>query len=313
MAPEGAFPQEGRARETDAPPDELAGAGNRTARQSRVSRRRRSGAAHRPGHAAHTRVTPEVLHAGVRALDSHLAARRGEQATAVRGSAGELVHLGHPGARGVDRRLPRERRRGRGSAAAESLRPPADQSEDLVHICHPPSAGHSCLDVWRDALDGVAAADPAAPGPSGGGRVPWVLCRRAVRRTRLVGLRPRLDASSLERTPSKRAPGIGLGRVPLRAVDPAWPIRRLDRLVGAQHGGVPGAHHLDLQQHRQERLRRGDGARRDEPRLDWPVPGLRSKWVSLSRAADQRADHGGRGRDHRGRMGTTNARPRQHA
>ena len=77
-----------------------------------------------PGHAAHARVTPEVVHTGVRALESHLAARRDEQATTVRGSAGELVHLGHPGARGIDPRLPRERHRGHHRPAAASLRPP---------------------------------------------------------------------------------------------------------------------------------------------------------------------------------------------
>ena len=65
----------------------------------------------------------------------------------------------------------------------------------------------------------------------------------------------------------------------------------------------------DLQQHRQERLRCGAGARHDEPQLDRPVPGLRSARVSLPRPADQRAAHGDHGRHRHDRVGTTNARP----
>ncbi len=35
------------------------------------------------------------------------------------------------------------------------------------------------LDVWTDALDGVAASNPAIPGSGGTGDVPCVLCRRS--------------------------------------------------------------------------------------------------------------------------------------
>jgi membrane protease YdiL (CAAX protease family) len=90
---EGAFSERTRTRGGRSP-DGLADAGDRTARRwSRAWRTRRSELA---PDAAQVQVAAEDLHAGVRALDSHVVARRGEQTTAVRGSAGELVHLVTP-------------------------------------------------------------------------------------------------------------------------------------------------------------------------------------------------------------------------
>ncbi len=66
-----------------------------------------------------------------------------------------------------------------------------------------------------------------------------------------------------------------------------------------------------LQQHRQERLRRGVDSRGDQPGLDRPVPGLRPTGVPVPGAADQRPDHGSRSHHRDPRMGTTNTGPVQ--
>ena len=97
---------------------------------------------------------------------------------------------------------------------------------------------------------------------------------------------------------SQHSLGTGMGRLALRAVAAGSPIAGMDRLVVSLHGGVTGAHRLALQQHGEERIRRG-AISRHQQRQYGPVS-------QLLRSAYHRPDHRIRGRSRHSRMGTTN-------
>jgi hypothetical protein len=89
-----------------------------------------------------------------------------------------------------------------------------------------------------------------------------------------------------------------MGHVAYRTVGAGSPTADMDCLVVSLHGGVTGPYHLALQQHGQERIRRGSVSRRQQRQYD-PVS-------QLLRSADHRPDCRIRGHNRHSRMGTAN-------
>jgi hypothetical protein len=87
----------------------------------------------------------------------------------------------------------------------------------------------------------------------------------------------------------------------LRAVDAGSPNARMDHLVVALHSSVTGSSRLAVQQHREERIRRGSVSRHHERHLA-PVSELRFTLGSAYHWPDYRI----RGRNRHTSMGATN-------
>ena len=149
-----------------------------------------------------------------------------------------------------DSHSPRPWGRWREGVAAESLRLPAGQGENLVRA-HPASDARSNGVVVRHhAMEwnpGSASANRNCPGPD---PLRGVLHQRFCRRIGLVRIRNRLDAGTVGCGSGQHYGGIRLGRFPLRGLVAGSPLAGMDRLVVSLDGGVARSHRLALQQRR---------------------------------------------------------------
>lgn|GEM_PF-4156508 len=118
-------------------------------------------------------------------------------------------------------------------------------------------AGGDGVVIWRVTLDRNTGSSSANFGPADANPVRCVFHRRFVRGTGLVGVRHRPVAASFARSKGQHHFRINLGHLPLRGVGAGSPFGGMDRLVVTRHSGIARDHCLDLQQHRQEYLRRG--------------------------------------------------------